>query len=246
MENAYEKNKDLPPPNVLLAQILFRGGQGNVARNELQKATENHPNDPAAYIYLGELAFAQRRHPEATMMYNKGLDLCESYSSNAKRKQRLMMSALNGLALLEESKQNWAKAQTYLEQLLKLATAPNTMARLRLGRVLFKQAKDSPDEKKYEQQAYSVFRELHEMDKNATRPEINMGLLYEQDGRRKAAENLMKLALERDGEKHPYATGRWSMGFGGGGNMAMAKQNATQALSLDPRVFRSFGFYGKD
>ena len=147
LETAYQKNKDLPPPDTLLAQILFRGRNPNAGRAALDRATAKYPNDPAAYIYLGDVALGEKRQTEASTMYNRGLDLCKKYSANPKRRERLLANAYGGLALMEEQKENWPAAKTLLEQLLK-HDAKNAIAKTRLGRVLFKMAKNTEDEKK--------------------------------------------------------------------------------------------------
>ena len=231
LDVAYQKNPDLPPPNIMLAQIMFRARKAQEGRVALEQAAEKTPNDPAAFIYLGELNLQTSKLTEAASMFRTGIDKCKNYKANNKRKSRLLANAYGGLALIEENKQNWPEAKKYLDELLK-HDAENILALTRKGRVMFKMAKNRDDETA----AYRVFQDLYKLDPEKTaRPEINMAILYDQDGRSSNAENLMKKAVERDGNnvRTRLSVAKWAMDSG---NLQLAKENTEAAAKLDPSL----------
>jgi tetratricopeptide (TPR) repeat protein len=238
LKSAYEKNPDLPPPEVLYAQILFGLGQNEAGRLALEEATRMTPSDPAAYVYLGELALSQRRLAEAELNFKKGMELCQKYSANNKRKAQLLASAYGGLALMEESRENWAPARAHLEELLKY-DKDNAVAMTRLGRVIFKMAKDT----KGENEAYKLFQKIQQIDPTAAIAEVNMALLYEQDNRRANAEKLMAIAIERDGDNvmTRLAVGKWALDAG---KLDLAEANVEAAAKIEPGSFQVLLFKG--
>ncbi len=225
---ARQKNPQLPPSNLMLAQILFRLKQVAPAQAALEEAVREDANDPGPYIYLGEVALQSRRWTEARMLYEKGLDLANSYSANPKRKKRLIVSAFSGLASLAELQEDWSGAKTILESLLS-SDPDNSLARTRLGRVMFKLSSNRDDEKA----VYTIFKELHASDENTAHPDVNMGLLYEQAGKSNNAKVMMERAAQSDGNniRTRLAVAKWALDTG---NLDMAKSNAEAALTLDP------------
>jgi tetratricopeptide (TPR) repeat protein len=238
LQTAYDKNPDLPPPDIMLAQILFSANQIEPARQSLEEATRKTPEDPAAYVYLGELALQQRRLVEAESMYKTGIEKCEKYKANNKRKGRLLANAYGGLALMEESKENWAAARKLLENLLKY-DKDNSLAMTRLGRVVFKMAKDRAGES----EAFKIFQQLREKDANSALAEVNMALLYEQDGRRPNAARLMEEAIKKDGNSVAtrLAVAKWAMDTG---NLELAEANSAAAAKIEPNSFNVLLFKG--
>jgi tetratricopeptide (TPR) repeat protein len=226
---ARQKNPDLPPANTMLAQILFRFNQGAAGRSALEQAAVESPEDPAAYVYLGELAYQGRRLVEAKMLYEKGQQLADRYTTNDKRKKRLLINLHGGFASIAEVREDWAEAKKHLEA-LKALDPNNVVARTRLGRVIFKMA---AGDRQQENQAYREFQQLHKIDSKTTaHPDVNMALLYENAGRRANAKTMMNNAATRDGEniQTRLAVTKWAMEAN---EMAMAKENADAALALD-------------
>ncbi len=226
---AKQKNPELPPANTMLAQILFRFNQAAAGRSALEQAAVGSPDDPAAFIYLGELAYQTRRLVEAGMLYEKGQQLTNSYNGNDKRKKRLLINLHGGFASIAEVRENWTEAKKHLET-LKSLDPNNVVARTRLGRVIFKMA---DGDRTQENQAYKEFQQLHRIDSKATaHPDVNMALLYENAGRRGNARRMMQQAATRDSNnvQTRLAVAKWAMESN---DMNMAKQNADAALSLD-------------
>ncbi len=229
LRQARQKNPELPPANLLLAQILFRSNQVDAGRSALEQAVKEDPQDPGAYVYLAEIALQSRQWAEADLLYNKALELVNNYSANEKRKNRLLTNIYGGLAQLAEFEEDWAQARDYLERLLQ-TDSDNVVAMTRLGRVLFKMATD----RKGEEAAFAVFKKLHSVSPdNTAYPDVNMALLYEQAGKRENAKKLMERAAKNDSQniRTRLAVAKWALDTG---NLDMAKENAEAALRLDP------------
>ncbi|MCP4190312.1 MAG: tetratricopeptide repeat protein [Planctomycetaceae bacterium] len=229
LRTASKNNPELPPADIMLAQALFGLNQLAAGRTALEEAARNNPTDPAAYVYLGELAFQNRRWTEANLLYKKALELTNAYSANPKRKKRLLVNIHGGFGSMAELRENWPEAKQQLQALLALDKT-NALAMTRLGRVMFKMAKNRDDENK----AYKVFQTLHKSkpDETAT-ADVNMGLLYEQSGNRNNAEAMMKRAAKNDANnvKTRLAVAKWALDAN---NLPMAKANAEAAAKIDP------------
>ena len=229
LKTARQKNPDLPPGDVMLAQALFGLNQVAAGRQALEEAIQKDPTDPAAYVYLGELAFQARRWAECELLYNKALELTNAYTANNKRKNRLLVNIHGGFGSMAELRENWPEAKKQLQALLAIDNT-NALAMTRLGRVMFKMANNREDENK----AYKVFQTLHtrKPDETAT-ADVNMALLYEQAGKRNNAEAMMKRAVKNDGNntRTRLAVAKWALDAN---NLSMAKENAAAALKLDP------------
>ena len=226
---ARQKNPELPPASMMLAEILFRINQVQAGVAALEEAVKEDPADPGPYVYLGELALQSRRWTESRLLYNKALELSANYTVNDKRKNRLLLNTYGGLATLAEADENWADSKQLLESLLKIEPE-NSLGLTRYGRVLFKMAKTREEEN----EAYKVFQRLHKANPEMTAyPDINMALLYEQADKRQNAEAMMKRAIEKDGTnpRTRLAVAKWAIDTN---NMALAKENAEEAKKLDP------------
>ena len=106
----------------MLAQLLFthrdRTELARVGMAYLEQAAREDPSDPGAYVYLGELALQSRRTTEAALLYEKALELSNSYTANDKRKNRLLVNIYGGLATLAEANENWEECKQLLDSML--------------------------------------------------------------------------------------------------------------------------------
>ena len=61
LDEAVKKNPDLPPPELLMAQLMSSARQPQAMMMYLEKAVQKNPDDPEAYLQLGEISLQQRR-----------------------------------------------------------------------------------------------------------------------------------------------------------------------------------------
>jgi tetratricopeptide (TPR) repeat protein len=228
---AVEKNDKLPPADILMARLYRASNKLAEARGSLDKASVEAPDDPEAFVGLGELAFGENRLAEADPLFAKALQLCDAYRRNPKRQLGLKIRALAGIAAVHEKRRQWDEAEQTLAGWIEI-DPNNPLAQTRLGRAQFEQ-------EKYKE-AYATLTQLHEENDAVPRPEINMALLYEQasltPGKEKLHENaqkLMNLAVQRvpNHLETRLAATQWGLESG---LLDFAKTSAQAALSIDP------------
>jgi tetratricopeptide (TPR) repeat protein len=135
---ARAKNADLSPPQVILAGFYSQMNNAAGVRNSLEKAVVETPDDPEAYVVLGDIAFGGGRITEAELLFQKASSLLTKLTQSKKRKDNLTLRVLGGMATVAQAREQWATAQKYLEQVLKLEPK-NIVALRRLARVQFQQ-----------------------------------------------------------------------------------------------------------
>jgi tetratricopeptide (TPR) repeat protein len=237
LATARRKNPNLPPANLMLAQLLFRLQQGAPGQMALEESVKEDPADPGSYVYLGEVALQSRRWTEAKLLYERALELAPKYSANDKRKDRLIAAAYNGLSSLAEIQEDWPTARQHLEKVRQLDPT-NALAMTRLGRVMFKMANSREDEAA----VYAVFKQLHADDPTTTAyPDVNMALLYQQAGKVANAKQLMERAAERDSQnvRTMLAAAKWALDHG---EIEMADKATQAALKLEPNSIDAYIF----
>jgi tetratricopeptide (TPR) repeat protein len=188
LEKAAEKNADLPPAEVLLADF-FR--QANIPQGIipwLETAVKKHPEIPDAYVTLGDVDLSSGRMTAAELVYQKAAELNAKFNGSKKRKDGLSQRIAAGLAAVAYSREDWPLAQKRLEEWLKL-DPKNDRALVQLARDLFKQLK-LPE-------SLAKFKEAKEANKDSLSPEAQLALCYWEYPDKKQAEHWTGLALER-------------------------------------------------
>jgi hypothetical protein len=54
LDTAFKKHPELPPPRLILVQWLAQSNQGAAVRQQLELAVTEMPEDPEAYVIIGE------------------------------------------------------------------------------------------------------------------------------------------------------------------------------------------------
>ncbi len=118
---AKQKHPELPPGHLMLAELLLSRNQFSMGRRELELTTVSDPTDPEAFLLLGEMAAQDGRFAEANLVFDHVRKLADgSYGATQVRKNKLLGRTFAGLAAVNESRQNWAEAQSYLAEWLNL------------------------------------------------------------------------------------------------------------------------------
>lgn len=231
LKSASKKDKDLPPGQIMFAQLCMAANLPDAMRQALQQAAAEAPTDPDAYIYLAEIALREREVAEAEALYDKAVSLTKSFSGNAKRKADFQNRIYNGLATISESREKWEPAATYLNLWLR-SDQDNPQTLQRLGRAQFLT-------KKYNE-ALASYKKAKELDKDGKllSAEVAMGRLYEQAGDRQNATKFMTDAAKNGANdlNTQLAVGEWALETN---QLELAKQRADAALAIDPKDFRA-------
>jgi len=186
LEAACKKRPSLPPPRLMLAQWLAQAKQAAAVRNQLELAVTEMPDDPEAYVILGDLAVQGYRWTEADLVFQKAQQLVAKFQGDSRRKEILERRALQGLAVVAQNRQDWPTSQKYWEQLLRI-DAKNTVALQQLAWVLFQQKKPT--------EALEKLKVAREANENFLTPEAILAQFYQRNGDTKGATKWMIAAL---------------------------------------------------
>jgi tetratricopeptide (TPR) repeat protein len=243
LAEARTDHPELPPVEVLMAKLFIVAQQPQMALAELEQAVRRSPKDPEAYLMFADASISERRITAAEQLYIKADSLIRAFDQNPKRKENFEKRVLVGLALVAESRAQWAEAEKLLQDFLKI-DPKNAGVYQRLGRALFQQA--TPGNKK-RTDSYQAFQKALQIDPKAIDPDIAMGQLFEQaaqealqaddqvkfDEYRKEATRFFKRAT--DAPKAPLgshlAAATWALQTS---QFPLAQQYADSAMKLDP------------
>jgi tetratricopeptide (TPR) repeat protein len=243
----------LPPPDMMLAQMWIMANQSQQARAALEECIKDNPDDPEAYLALGDLAFTDHQFAAAELLFTKAEQLAGTFKENLKRATDFQGRAEAGLAAVAESREQWGKAETCLRNWLKIVdptgappiegetntTAAN--AHDRLGRVLFRADKD-PQKSKGAIAAHEQFMLAVADDNKSISADIALAQLYEDANMHEMAKKGIRHAVlnpPKDPATHLFtllAAANWAIDT----NQATEAFNyASEALKLDPNSKRA-------
>ena len=78
------------------------------------------PTDPETYLLMASVAMYEHDVSKAEPLIQKAKELLAKFTKSVKRKERLQLQVLSGLAGVAEARGDWAGAQKALEEWLKL------------------------------------------------------------------------------------------------------------------------------
>jgi len=136
-EDAVSKYPELPPAELILADLYLKQNRVNRAVNALDTAARTYPEDPETFLLLGKLALEQSRFTDASLALDKARDLLKSYDGDSMRLKRLQLRLYAGLATLAEQFSDYQTAAAYLREWVNL-DPQNIGARVRFARALFR------------------------------------------------------------------------------------------------------------
>ncbi|TWT69016.1 tetratricopeptide repeat protein [Crateriforma conspicua] len=233
-QSAYNQHPDLPPGEVMFARLAYATGNRSSGRTALERAAENHGNDPEVWNMLAELAIGEGRIAEAEVLFEKALELSDSYDRNETRKNKLTATAHAGLAAIYERRQNWAAAKPHLRAWIELDQR-NEAAWNRLAAAHF-QLED------YEF-AKQTLQNLSTFSKSGVLPEVAMGRMYQADGKHELAKKAMLNAKQagQDDAQTQIAVGLWAMAAGEQQLMQQCVNRAKELVPDSPAVNAMLG-----
>lgn len=200
LELARKDNPKLPPTDVTLAKLFYAFRNPAAAHQLLEKAAVDHPEDPEAYLLVGDRAFAEGRTIEAEAVFERAASIVSNFSGNDKRRQNFDIRVLAGRSAVLERRQKWDDAIELLAQWVKTDPQSAT-AHQRLGVTMFHTGK--PED------ALAEFKKAREVDPKTVHPQIVLGQLLTQqnelDKARKAYEQAYKDESKNDMTARAYA-----------------------------------------
>jgi len=225
LKEAVTKNPQLPPAEVIMASWFARANQPGAVRLYLDAAVKENPNDPEAYIILGDVNLnnpRDRRQTEADLLYAKAAELIGGVQ-NEERKQKLAPRVEAGLAAVAAARGDWATSQTHLEKWLTLEPKSDT-AMQRLAIALFRQKKAA--------EARDQLKAAYEVNPKMLHWAAIMGQFYAQAEDDENAKQWMTYALQAAPKDLNVwlVAAQWSLDAG---RLGDAETQAATAMRLD-------------
>lgn len=222
LKEATTKHPELPPAQLIMATWFARANQAGAVRAYLELTVKDLPNDPEAYLILGDINTGERRTTEAGLLYAKAAELVPGVT-NEERKSRLGPRVESGLAAVAAARQDWATAQKHLEAWLKLDPKSDVAMR-RLAVALFQQ-RDA-------KQALEQLKTAYEINPKTLHYGATMAQFYEQSGDHENAKTWMEFAMKAAPKALStwLVAAQWSLQTG---QLAEAEKEAATAMQLD-------------
>jgi tetratricopeptide (TPR) repeat protein len=224
LREAVNKNVDLPPAQVIMAQLFLATGMLKEAEAALQQATIDEPGDPEIYLMTGSLALRAREFDKAESLYKKARSLLETFQKSAKRKSLLQAGIYAGFAALAEARQDLPGAQKVLEEWQK-AEPKNVAIAQRIAFCLFQQKNIDGALERLRQAAKIA---------PAIVPEAILAQFYQRIGDQENTKKWMATAVAAAPKnvKLRLAAGQWAFEAG---RLDEAQKHAIVATRLDPK-----------
>ena len=225
LERIHAEDPKVPPPGVMMATLWMAANQMPAARRDLDITAWKFPDDPEAYLILGDLDFQERRVTEAALLFERATELTAKFEANAKRKRDFQIRCEAGTAAVCESRGEWDEALAHIQKWVEI-DPDSAGARQRLGNTLF-QLERADD-------ALEAFKEARKLDPTLRQPEMLLASLYDQVKKADEARELVVAAVKAAGDDVGVriAAANWFLVHG---DVAAARENAEAAMELDPK-----------
>ncbi len=224
LRQAVEENPELPPAELILAQLHFQNKQLSLGRGAVEQAIVEHPEHPDCYLMLADLAFREGRVAEASLCYERALKLIEDFEAEPDLLKKLRLRALAGQINVYQGWKRWEEMLATIDSYLEL-DPENFDAVYRRGVALFKTGKAK--------EAFEVLQQAAELSDELLPAAITLGRLYQEEGNREKAIEWMTFAASRGSTdarvRREVARWMWETE-----QFADARTHAEAAVTLDP------------
>lgn len=182
----------LAPPRIILAQWFARASVADGVRVSLDMATIESPQDPEAYLLLGEIALRQRERAAAALFFERCSVLLQQYNVNPERKKLMQISLFRCLTGLAEIREDWQNMERMIDQRISLEGEKSELFRQKAVAV-FRQKRD--------QDAAALLAKADQLDANVeNKPlpaEAILSQLYLQRNDQENAKKFLNAALSK-------------------------------------------------
>ncbi len=220
-----EKDADLPPAEVIAAQLYFQEGMPQEGKAALESATKVLPDDPEAFLLLAGIAAREGDAAEAGRLYEKTASLLAAFDKSAKRKQVMEVQCQFGLAGLARARKDWPAAEKHLANILQ--TDPNNpAATMQLAQCFF--------DRKDVDGAFRLLREAAKSNPGMNPAEAFLARLFFQAGDRANAVKWLDdaMAAAPKDVRLRLMAGQWALESA---RVDDAVKHAIAAVRIDPK-----------
>ena len=215
------------PPRLILAQWFTQAKNPSAVRLSLEKAVEETPDDPEAYILLAENALRQGEWAAADLLLGQAEILLEEEDTvpNPQRRHGLTVSLRKNEVVLCQARENYSAMQRYLADLWKLGE--KTPETCKMIGVSYFHLGDTAKARQWFAQGYKISPETE-----LTADEM-MARLYLAAGDRPRAQEALDAALAADPDSHAALNLSLVLALGSG-DAARVKGHADRLRAADP------------
>lgn len=216
------------PPRLVLAQWFTQAKNPSAVRLCLEKAVEETPDDPEAYILLAENALRQGGWAAADLLLGQAEILLEEEETvpNPQRRHSLTVSLRKNEVVLCQARENWTAMQRYLADLWKLGEkSPETC---KLIGVSFFHLGDTAKARQWFAQGYKISPETE------LSADEMMARLYLAAGDRSRAQEALGAALKANPDSQTALYLSLVIALGGD-DAARVKALAERLRAADPQ-----------
>ena len=190
-EDAVGKYPELPPAELILADMYLQQNRIEMAINALDTTARKYPDDPETFLLLGNLAFQQSRNTDAALAFEKAETLLESYAGDSMRLKRLQLRLFAGRATLASRFDDWKTAAAYLREWVNL-DPQNSGVRVRFARSLFRTNKG--------REAFGQLQYAKRIDTTILSPSMLIAQFYMEKGNMEMGREWLDRASKRQSE----------------------------------------------
>lgn len=193
LNELYKRHPNIAPPRILLAQWFAQSNLGEAVRGSLELATEETPEDPEAYLLLGEILLRQQYLTAAEQMLKVASVKLNAYTANAPRKKQMQSSLLRNRISLAEARSRWTEMNSVIDSAIALDGKTPTLVRQK-AIALFQSNRET--------EALGLFHEAETLSSDdpeeSTIPaEASMSRLYQLRGDTENAKKFLAEALAK-------------------------------------------------
>lgn len=228
-QEAVKKDPNLPPAQVIMAQLFSQEKMLDEASEALDRALVEVPDDPEAYLLKAGIAMQHRDTAMADMWCKKAYDLIAKFEKSARRKRVLQSQIYQGLTNVAQAREDWETARKVLEEWLALDST-NAAVLQQVAYCLFRQGSIDG--------ALDKLRNAAETDSRMSAPEAVLAMWYERSGDGVNAQKYMAAAVAAAPKdlRTRLAASEWALKRG---QLNEARKHAIAARRIDSQSFQA-------
>ncbi len=142
LKKVYTEHPNLAPPRLVLAQWFAQAGLGDAVRTSLEMATEETPEDPEAFLLLGEIMLRQQSLTAAELLLQKAGEKLQAYNANPERRKLMVSSLLRNQTAIAEIRGRWEQMAAIVDARIRVEGENAQLLRAKAV-ALFRQKKDA-------------------------------------------------------------------------------------------------------
>ncbi len=207
LRQAVKANPKLPPAQLLLADLYYKSGNGQLARVNLEQSAIEEPQHPELFIMSAQFAMNELRVTDALLGFQAALSASESPRFEPDQRSRYTRAARLGLAAAYQARKDHKSAREQF-QLVLADDAKNGPVRQQAAASLF--FLNQPEE------SFKEFQQAFADDPTSDPPELSIAVLWNAKPDAVKAEEWFKKALAAHPENVKVARGysRWLLDTG--------------------------------